>query len=58
MTDPLTVHFNDDPDPAVRFTRWRDICRAHISVDLCDRLDRNGFPEAAAALLRLIGDDL
>ena len=58
MTDPLPVHFNDDPDPAVRLANWQAIARKHISVATCDRLARNGFAELAIELLRQRGEDL
>src|SRR5262245_31577556 len=48
--------FNTDPDPAVRLANWHNIARAHISVEMCERLARNGFPELAEALLRQRGD--
>ena len=47
---------NDDPDPSVRLAAWHGIARQHISVDMCDRLARNGFPDLALELLHQRGD--
>jgi hypothetical protein len=45
-----------DPDPAVRLANWHQRARRHISVEVCDRLARNEFPDLAFELLRQRGD--
>jgi hypothetical protein len=46
-----------DPDPVVCLANWRAIARRHITHDMCVRLERHGFHEAAAGLRRHIGDE-
>jgi hypothetical protein len=48
--------FNVDPDPAVRLANWRNLCRRHISEEVCDRLARHGFADLALELLHQRGD--
>lgn len=45
-----------NPDPAVRLATWHGLARRHVSVEMCTRLARGGFPGIARDLMRLRGD--